>query len=148
MSGLAAVLADRKPPGVYRWTSGLEVAGVGHAVEKAGWRFAFVDTCRTDDQDGFLAEVARVLGSGGTEPVTGPGALAALLGGVHADHGTVVLWEGWSPFARADRQAFERVVDALRERSGTTRGGAFAALLRGDGPEIGIAELDPHSHPA
>ncbi len=43
MSGLAGVLADHIPPGGYRWHAAYGVPDVQHAVEHAGWQFAYLD---------------------------------------------------------------------------------------------------------
>ena len=57
--------------------------------------------------------------------------------------GTVLLWDGWGPFARAEERAFSVALSVLGTRVHAERGGPFAVLLRGDGPEpIGVPDLD------
>jgi len=57
--------------------------------------------------------------------------------------GLVFLWDGWGPFARADEQAFSVALSVLGTRVNADRGGPFAVLLRGDGPEVsGVKSLD------
>ncbi|MGH3354799.1 MAG: barstar family protein [Nocardioidaceae bacterium] len=143
MSGLAGVLAGRRPAGVYRWASVVPVADVRHAVEVAGWRFVRLDTARVDDESGFCDE-ARAAYAFPDSSSTGVDSLADALSGVRHDHGTVTLWEGWSPFARTQPQQFAGVIDVLTRRADTGTGGVFVVLLRGDGPPLDIAELDPH----
>jgi Barstar (barnase inhibitor) len=147
MSGLAGVLAGRRPAGVYRWDSHARTADVEHAVEHAGWGFVYLDTVRVDDGIGFLQEVQTAFDL----PESFGHTFAALgdaLAGVRHDHGTVTLWEGWSPFARAQSQQFYAVLDVLGRRCGRDEGGAFVVLLRGDGPALGVPQLDPHGHAA
>ena len=68
-------------------------------------------------------------------------ALADCLQDVPED--TVLLWDGWGPFARADPQAFSVALSVLGTRVNAERGGAFAVLLRGDGPDVaGVTSLD------
>ena len=55
----------------------------------------------------------------------------------------MLLWDGWGPFARADPQAFSVALSVLGTRVNAERGGAFAVLLRGDGPDVaGVTSLD------
>lgn len=142
MSGLAGVLAGRRPPGVYRWNSHARSVDVAHAVEHAGWRFVRLDTVRVEDETGFVREVATAYGVDASG--TGPGLLGGLLAGVEHERGTVTLWEGWSPFARAEPSRFDAALGALAQRSGDPQGGDFVVLLRGDGPPLGLPDLDPH----
>jgi hypothetical protein len=59
--------------------------------------------------------------------------------------GVVVVWDGWSPLARANRRVFDVAVSVFASRVDFDRGGPFAVLLRGPGPEDAeIPELDPH----
>ena len=48
---------------------------------------------------------------------------------------TILLWDGWGPLARDDPQAFSVALSVLGTRVNAEREGAFAVLLRGDGPE-------------
>ena len=63
----------------------------------------------------------------------------------HDHAGVVLLWDGWSPLARHDEQAFNVALSVLGGRAHADRGCKFAALLRGDGPPIDVPEL-PAKH--
>ncbi len=143
MSGLAALLAGRRPPGVYRWSSPAAVADVRHAVEHAGWQCVALDTWTVDDKAGFLAAVQSAFGFPDWFGRNWD-ALADSLSDVQHEKGTVVVWDGWSPLARAQPPGFAVAVDILTQRAGSRRGGAFAVVLRGDGPSIEVPDLDPH----
>lgn len=147
MSSLSGVLAGHRAPGAYRWRSNLDVAHVRHTVEQAGWRFAhhdgWTDECRDDVLAGlgvaldFPAHYGRNLD-----------ALADCLREVvPADRaGTVLLWDGWGPFARDHERPFALVLRVLAERSERAGGedvAPFAVLLRGPGPQdAGVPELE------
>ncbi len=143
MSGLAGVLAGRRPAGVYRWSSHARTADVEHAVEHAGWRFVYLDTARVEDKAAFLAETQAAYGF---PDWVGRNfdALADALTDVRHEHGTVTLWEGWSPFARTRPEQFAVALDVLKRRCDSHRGGAFVVLLRGDGPRVDLPDLVPH----
>ena len=53
---------------------------------------------------------------------------------------TLLLWDGWGPLAREDRRTFDVVLELLRERAAGEP--VFSALLRGEGPEVGVPALD------
>ena len=113
MSGLAALLAGRVPPGVHTWHSGFEVADVRHTVEHAGWRFAHVDGLQAQTKPEFL----RAAGRRWTFPDwygQNFDALADCLGDVSGGEGTVLLWDGWGPLARSDPQAFSVALSVPR----------------------------------
>jgi RNAse (barnase) inhibitor barstar len=143
MSGLARVLAGRTPAAVYRWSSHARTADVAHAVEHARWRFVLLDTARVEDEAGFLAESQAAFGFPDAA-ARDLDALAAALSGVAHENGTLTLWEGWSPFARAQPEQFAGVLRVLTGRCARGRGGAFVVVLRGDGPPLRIPDLDPH----
>ena len=130
MSGLAAVLAGRHRPGVHRWESGLGVADVRHAVEHAGWRFGYVDGAGLESRRDVLREIGAALAF---PPHHGTN-LDALNDSLRDLPGpTVLLWEAWSGFARAEPDGFERVVAVLGSRDEADP--ALEVLLRGTGPE-------------
>lgn len=141
MSGLAAVLAGRERPGLYRWQSALDVDAVASAVQRAGWRFVALDGWLDADKATLLARIADAL-----EFPDHFGhnldALADSLSEVTDD--VVLLWDGWSVLARADRRAFAGLRAVLEERadaaapgaSGPGGAGRLLVLLRGDGPEL------------
>jgi len=143
MSGLAAILAGRTGPGIFRWHGAFDPADVRHTVEHAGWRFAHYDGWGAESKAEFLAGIGQALAFPG--PDQNFDALSDSLQDVVAGDsaGTVLLWDGWSPFARADEQAFSVALSVLGTRVNAERGGPFAVLLRGEGPEtVGVPSLD------
>jgi hypothetical protein len=139
MSGLAALLAGHTPTDVYQWHSAASVGDVQHAVEKAGWRFAYLDGWTVEDQESFMKSAAACLdASDSGADIDG---LASCLDAVDVgQQGMVLLWDGWSPLARKDEAAFQRVLEVLRKRaaSGERR---LAVVLRGEGPDLDLEEL-------
>ena len=72
-------------------------------------------------------------------------ALADCLADVTAgdSEGWVLLWDGWGPLAREDERAFSVALSVLGGRVNADKGGRFAVLLRGEGPDIeGVPSLD------
>lgn len=138
MSGLAAVLAGRHGPGVYRWHAAFEADEVRHAVEHAGWQFGYVDGWRRTDKVGVLTAVGEALGFPDYYRGRSLDALWDCLTDVAEP--TVLLWDGWSTLARADERTFEKVRGILVERAALVP--PFTTLLRGEGPEIDAASLD------
>ncbi|MCR1781646.1 barstar family protein [Nocardioides carbamazepini] len=129
MSGLAAVLAGRHTPGVHRWESALDVAVVRHAVERADWGFGYVDGAGLEDR----ADVLRVIGSALAFPDHYGANLDALNDCLRDLPGrTVLLWDAWSGFARAQPRWFGVVTDVLGRRA--LADPALEVLLRGPGP--------------
>ena len=148
MSGLAKALAGRTPPAVYHWTSPAPVADVRHAVERANWVFVALDTWAVEDKAGFLTACDNAFGFpdwfGRNFDALGD-ALSDIRGRDHDADGVLVLWDGWAPFARADRHAFDVAIDVFASRVDFDRAGPFIVLLRGPGPDdTQLAELDPH----
>lgn len=145
MSGLAALLAGRVEPGVYRWHSAFHAPDVQHTVEHAGWRFAHLDGWTTDSKKEFLHDIGESLHFPETYGENFD-ALNDCLRDVKAGkaHGTVLLWDGWGPFARQHKKSFHKALEVLQERAHTEGGGGrFAVLLRGEGPEPdGVESLD------
>ena len=143
MSGLAGVLARRTPPGVYRWQARFEPAEVRHTVEHAGWAFAGLDAWTLDTKPAVLDALATSLAF----PEHFGHNLDALADCLYDvpprdRDGQVLLWDGWSPFARADRRSFDLVLRVLADRVTEERLPPFAVLLRGDGPTIDVALLE------
>lgn len=142
MSGLAALLAGHQQPGIYRWRSGFDVEDVRHTVEHAGWSFAHVDGLSAQTKPEFLARVGEALSFPDWYGQNFD-ALADCLTDVDGGDGTVLLWDGWGVFARDEPRAFSVALSVLGGRVHADRGGPFAVLLRGEGPEpAGIATLD------
>ncbi len=141
MSGLAALLAGHTPAGVYQWHNAAHVDDVRHAVEHAGWRFAWLDGWTVEDREAFIKAAAAALDL----PNEPAGDLQALTEGWDAldcgEHGTVLLWDGWSPLARHDGSGFTSVLEALRRRTADPSVGTLAVVLRGDGPTLAVEEL-------
>ncbi len=148
MSGLAALLAHRKEPGIYRWHGHFKDDDVRHTVEHAGWHFAHVDGWHGETKADFLRAVGEALGfedwSAEVEE-HGFDALADRLGDLVAgdSEGWLLLWDGWGPLARQDEQAFSVSLSVLGGRVNADRGGRFAVVLRGDGPDLSnVPSLD------
>lgn len=142
MSGLAAVLAGRHSDGVFRWHASFPAADVQHTVELAGWKFGYVDGWGTESKEEFLKAVAEALDF---PPHFGHNldALADCLADVRDEHGVLLLWDGWGPFAHADRASFDAIVEILGARVADSTAGHFAVMMRGDGPEIdGVISID------
>jgi RNAse (barnase) inhibitor barstar len=143
MSGLAALLAARKPVGVYHWSSPMRCGDIQHAAEHAGWHCVVLDTIQATDADGFHDAVAAAFAlpeSYGRNL----DALADMLreGPDPTERPTLVVWEGWASLAKADVATARRVVDMCADRAG--RPPSFAVVLHGPGPDLDLAELDPH----
>jgi hypothetical protein len=139
MSGLAALLAEHNPPSVYQWHSAASVTDVQHAVEHAGWSFRYLDGWTLEDRATFVKTAAGSLDLGDCESVQD---LSDGLGRVEVEgRGLVLLWDGWSPLARSQRETFDEVVAACRQRAHDPGAGKVAVILRGDGPELNLPEL-------
>ena len=61
MSGLAAVLAHRKEPGIYRWHGHFKDEDVRHTVEHAGWHYAHIDGWHGETKADFLRAAGEAL---------------------------------------------------------------------------------------
>lgn len=134
MSGLAAVLAGRTPPGVYRWHAAYDVEDVRHTVEIAGWRFAHLDGWVIETAAEFHDGIAAALGL----PHWYGRTLDALDDSLSdIEQPTVLLWDGWSPLARADERTFAVVTEIFASRREV-----LTVLLRGDGPDLPVTSLD------
>lgn len=100
-------------------------------MEQAGWRFVHLDTSDVEDKAGFLDRAAAAFGFPGWFGRNWD-ALADSLSDVRSDTGTVVLWDGWASFARADEQTFGVALGIVRERAESRLGGGFIVLMRED----------------
>lgn len=147
MSGLAALLAGHTKPDVYQWHNAANVDDVAHAVEKAGWRFVYLDGWMVEDKEGFLKALGAALDLPGYDGGSFDG-LAERLHGVDAGghQGIVFLWDGWSPLARADEEAFQKALSLLGGRTHDEGCDKCAVLLRGEGPSIDVPELPDGPH--
>jgi hypothetical protein len=142
MSGLAALLAWHNPPGLYQWHSAAHVPDVQHAVEHAGWQFVHLDGWTIEDKESLLKAAMHAFTFDDDRPASFD-ALSDCLADVEPRdaEGVVLLWDGWSPLARHDEQAFKVALSVFGGRAHADRGGKFAVLLRGDGPPIDVPEL-------
>ena len=141
MSGLAALLAEHNPPGVYQWHNAAPAADVAHAVEHAGWAFRYLDGWTVEDKESFLkaADASLEVPDSAGESM---GSLADAFDALEVrERGLVLLWDGWSPLARRDNETFETVLGALRHRAESQAHGKLAVILRGEGPELELEEL-------
>lgn len=137
MSGLAALLAGREEPGVWTWHGAAEPDDVRHTAELAGWRLGHLDGWTRETKAAVLAGVAEALAF----PAWFGGNLDALVDSLRdLSEPTVLLWDGWSPFARTDAHTFAAVLEILGERASVVP--AFAVLLRGAGPDLTVPALD------
>lgn len=98
-------------------------------VEQAGWRFVHLDTSDVADKSGFLDRAAAAFGFAGWFGRNWD-AFADSLSDVRSETGTVVLWDGWSSFARADEQAFGVALEIIRERAEIQLDDPFVVLMR------------------
>lgn len=141
MSGLAAVLGGHTPPGVYRWHAAFDADDVRHAVEHAGWRFAYADGWGLSTKE----ETLTLLGSALDFPDyfgRNLDALVDCLRDLGTGPGTVLLWDGWGPVAHADPATFAAIVEILQERSADANPTALCVLLRGEGPDLDVPSVD------
>jgi hypothetical protein len=146
VSGLAAILAGHRKPGIYRWTSALDVASIRRAVEHARWAFVSLDTWQIEDKKAFLAAAEEAMGFPDDFRLNFDAFADSLNDVTHPDaEGVLVLWDGWGPFARADRKAFDVAVDVLSVRARSSRFGKFVVLMRGPGPDIEVPEIYSHA---
>ncbi|NUR07835.1 MAG: hypothetical protein HOQ22_00750 [Nocardioidaceae bacterium] len=142
MSGLAALLAGHTPPDLYQWHSAAHVPDVEHAVDHAGWRFVYLDGWTIEDKGSFLKAAVHAFDfdddRGSSFDALGD-CLADVTAGDRS--GVVLLWDGWSPLARHDEQAFHVALSVLGGRCHSDRGCTFATILRGEGPPLDLPEL-------
>jgi hypothetical protein len=143
MSGLAALLAGHNPPDLYQWHSAAHVPDIQHAVEHAGWRFVHLDCWTIEDKESFLKSAAHALDAADEGATSFDSSLSDCLDDLdaHDREGVVLLWDGWSPLARHDEQAFRVALSVIGGRAHADRGCPFAALLRGEGPPLDLPEL-------
>ncbi len=139
MSGLAGLLAGRLEPGVYTWHAAFTEEEVRRTVEHAGARFGYIDGWTHQSKTEFLAAVAQALAF---PDWFGQNldALADCLDDLEVVP-VVLLWDGWGPLARADRETFDLVMEIAAGRSRTVTP-PFSLLLRGAGPELEVRALD------
>lgn len=141
MRPLAALLAGRLAPAVYRWERAWPAARIRVDAERAGWRPAYVDGRDADDKAAFLDELAEALDFpdwfGGNFD-----ALADCLRDLTSAGGVLLVWESWSTLAEQDPGSFAIAVEVLGERAADPAADPFAVLLCGEGPPVGVPDLD------
>lgn len=132
MTWLADVLAGRRDARLFSWSSPASADEVREEAEQAGWRFVHLDTTSADAKAEFLDRAAR---SFDFPAYFGRNwdAFADCLGDIRAERGTLVLWDGWTPFAEQEPHEFEVAREILRERAESGLGGPFVVLVREDG---------------
>lgn len=164
MSGLAGLLAGHLDPGIYRWHAAFEVDDVRHAVERAEGRFVYLDGWHAQTREEFLDAIGTAFGfpdyygrnfdalldclrdvgtyddSEESEPDVDADASSTPEPPPTAPDrasiaGTILLWDGWGPFAYADERGFSIALSVLWQRVSEDDAGRFSVMLRGDGPE-------------
>lgn len=141
MTGLASLIAGRRAPGIYRWHAAFDAADVRHTVEHAGGRFAHLDGLKIETKDEFLTAIGAAFEFPGYYGHNFDALLDCLrdVGSYPEDPdseaGTVLLWDGWGPFARADERAFSVALSVLSQRVDEIEAGRFSVLMRGAGPD-------------
>ncbi|WP_275426238.1 barstar family protein [Nocardioides daejeonensis] len=159
MSGLAALLAGRETPAVWRWAGNQPADEVRRAVASAGWAFGAVDGWTLTGRDQVLTAFGEAL-SFPEHYGRNLDALADCLADLTVD--TVLLWDGWAVLLEEDLAGFLGVLAVLTDHSAASAErhsaeghsaasaeghsaegtGRFAVLLRGAGPELpGVEEL-------
>lgn len=145
MSGLAGLLAGRRPCGVYLWRSRLALADVGRAAEHARWRPLLVDGRMVTDVRGLCDALAAA----GDFPVRYRRTWEALAAGLTdltwlpSVKGYLIVYEGWGMLARTDPAAWSAARRGFEEACGYWARTAtpLAVILRGTGPAEGLPEL-------
>ena len=137
MSGLAGVLAGHITPGVYRWHAAYGVPDVEHAVEHAGWRFAYLDGHAVETAAEFHDAVAKALAFPEDYGRTMDAFTECLDDVADENQPLVLLWDAWAPLARAQQRTFTSAVEILRSQSPK-----ITVLVRGEGPDLGLESLD------
>jgi hypothetical protein len=145
VSGLAALLAGRRPPGLYVWDSAAHRPDIAHAAEHAGWRAFLLDGRAATDKESFLdacVEAFALPAWFGRDWK----ALEELLTDLSwaPARGYVVVYDGWGMLARSEPGAWEQAYDVLADAVDAWRaaGTPFAVLFRGPGPELDLPHLD------
>lgn len=144
MKGLDSLLRGSTGPGIFRWHGDLDATDVRRVVGAAEWRFAHYDGWSDETKAEVLAGLGRALDLPAYYGHNFDALADCLHDVVPADRsGTLLLWDGWGPFARADRRAFSVALSVLGGRVAADRGAPFVVLLRGGGPDpAGVRNLD------
>jgi hypothetical protein len=149
VSGLAALLAGRRPAGLYVWDSATRHSVVAHAAEQVGFRAFLLDGRTATDEDSFLAACERAFAlheSRDAWKARTWNALAACLTDLSwaPARGYVTVYDGWGMLASSEPVAWSRAYDTLTSaaRWWDEHGKPFAVLFRGPGPPLGLPRLD------
>jgi hypothetical protein len=145
MSGLAAVLAGRRPPGVYLWRSNTPASEVAHAVEHARWHPLILDGRTVTSEEQLLDAVAATCGfpSGFGRSRDALADCLTDLSWLGPAHGFLLLYDGWGMLAHTEPEAWiaaRRVFENTCTHWAATQT-PFAVLLRGPGPDDDLTEL-------
>ena len=148
MSGLAALLAGRRAPGIYRWDSHLPLADVAHAVDHAKWHAFVLDGLAVTGAQDFLVAIGGACEFPDNYEPTWDDVASCLrdLSWVERAKGRVLVYEGWEMLALTDADAWAAAYEVLSEAvdEWAESETPFAVLLRGHGsavPTFGIPEL-------
>ena len=139
MSGLASLLAGKVDPGVYRWHTELAAADLSESVAAAGWSLTQISDV-AESKDEVLGAIGTALGF----PSHFGRNLDALWDSLRdLSAPTVLLWETWGAAAYGSPEVFSKVLRVLQERAAEISEDrpAFTVLLRGDGPDLDVADL-------
>jgi hypothetical protein len=145
MSGLAAVLAGRRSPGVYLWRSNTPASEVAHAVQRARWHPLILDGRSVTSEEQLLDAIAATCGfpSGSGRNWDALADCLTDLSWLGPTHGFLLLYDGWGMLARTEPEAWSATrsvfEDTCKHWAATQT--AFAVLLRGPGPDDDLTEL-------
>jgi RNAse (barnase) inhibitor barstar len=142
VTGLKALLAAGRPPGVYRWRSddAVDPDEVRRDVEAAGWSFVLLDTTDISDKAGFLDlcatafDLPRWFGRNWD-------ALADSLSDRSTGEPELVLWEGWQRLLECDHDTVDVAVQIFVEDA--KESGQLRVLLHdtGSDPDVDLPGL-------
>jgi len=144
MSGLAGLLAGHPGspgPGLYRWHATFDADELARRVGVAGWAYGHLGGV-IETREQALTEIGVALGFA-EHYGRNLDALWDSLRDLSAP--TLLLWDHWGVLAYTEEAFFGRLLGLLRERAEHPEPAdlpAFAVLLRGDGPDLGIPSLD------
>jgi hypothetical protein len=145
VSGLAALLAGRHPPGLYVWRSNAAGADVAHAAEKARWTPFVVDGRSAATKGAFLDTVATACAfpSWFGHNWDALADCLADLSWAPSERGYLVVYDGWGMLAWTEPQSWHSLRSVFREACSRWAGTPtpMAVLLRGPGPADDLPEL-------
>ena len=145
MSGLVAVLAGRRSPGVYLWRSNTPASEVANAVQHAKWNPLMLDGRTVTSEEQFLDAIAAICAfpSGSERNWDALANCLTDLSWLGPARGFLLLYDGWGMLARTEPEAWSAarsVFEDTCENWAATQT-PFAVLLRGPGPDDDLTEL-------